>query len=52
MRSRLGKPTIREERAETGATAWIKLARPPDCQKQSLRNPRTGVFEEEGFTFN
>ena len=28
MRSRLGKPTIREERAESGAAAWIKLARP------------------------
>ena len=30
----------------------VDKTRSPDCQKQSLRNPRTGVFEEEGFTFN
>ena len=30
----------------------VDKTRSPDCQKQSLRNPRTGVFEEEGFTSN
>ena len=50
MRSRLGKPTIREERAETGATAWVKLARP--IARSNHWETQGRDFEEEGFTFN
>ena len=50
MHSRLEKPIIREERAETSAAAFIKFAFSKAISNKSKTQER--FFEEEGLIFN
>ena len=50
MHSRLEKPIIREERAETSAAAFIKFAF--SIARSNKWETQERVFEEEGLIFN
>ena len=50
MHSRLDKPIIREERAETSAAAFIKFAF--SIARSNKWETQERVFEEQGLIFN